>query len=663
MYQHNDQRRDVPLSKVVHRQIALDVRAESVDVENRTIELSFSSEEPYARWWGTEILDHAGKSINLGRLKMRAPVLVNHNPDDQVGVVEKAFVKDRRGYALVRFGKSARASEIFQDVTDGIRSLVSVGYQIDAIDLESKEGDQATYRVTRWTPYEVSLVAIPADPTVGVGRDGAADSFDPRSILDLQTDTQIEEENDMTRDGIQSGSAPAGVALPQNTPAPVDQDAIRRAAVDGERQRQLNIRAIGARVQGAAELVDEAIRTGWSTDEFATRLASQQGPAQVRSLNEDPSIGMSDRDVREFSVLRLMHALANPSDASAQRAAAFEMEASAAAQTQAGKDNRALRGHTIPVDVLRRPVTDSRVVAERVSGELQRRDLLVGTATAGGNTVATDLLSGSFIDLLRNRMSVMAMGATMLGGLVGNLAIPRQTGSPAIQWLGENGTVTAGDQSFDQVGLSPKTAAGMTKYSRRMLLQSSLDVEAFVRADLAIIMALGVDLAALNGSGASNQPRGVLQTAGIQSVAIGTNGGVPTWDHIVDLESAIYTLNADVNGMGYLTNARMRGRLKKTAELGNTAALPIWRGSEVNGYRALASNQVPGNLTKGTGTNLSAILFGNFADVLIGTWGGLDIVVDPFTAADAGNTRIVAMQDADVALRRVASFAAITDAA
>ncbi|WP_310474089.1 phage major capsid protein [Sandarakinorhabdus sp.] len=374
-------------------------------------------------------------------------------------------------------------------------------------------------------------------------------------------------------------------------------------------------------------------------------------------------LGLSLKDVRSYSVVRLMHALANPQDKQAQRAAAFELECSAEARKINGRDGGEIRGETIPAEVLRSNVfgeNRSSQIAMAAAGE--KRDLTVGTAVDGGNTVQTSVLGMSFIEILRNRMSVLEAGATMLTGLVGAVAIPRQTGAATTFWVAENGAPTESQQAFDQVALTPKTIGSFVDVSRRLLLQSSIDVEAFVRMDIAKQIALGIDLGALNGSGASNQPRGVLQTAGIGSVAIGTNGGPLTWDAVVDLETTVGNANADVPTSAYITNAALRGRMKKTAELGNTTAVPIWRNNEVNGYRAIASNQVPRNLTKGSGTNLSALLFGNFADLLIGMWGGLDILIDPYTGGTAGTLRTIALQDVDVAVRRVASFAACVDA-
>lgn len=374
-------------------------------------------------------------------------------------------------------------------------------------------------------------------------------------------------------------------------------------------------------------------------------------------------IGLTEKDVRSYSLVRLMNARANPTDRSAQDAASFELECSAEAQKINARDGGQLRGVTVPAEVLRASVFgDNRSVYASMGAGAERRDLNVTTAADGGNTVATNLLGLSFIEVLRNRLSVMAAGATMLTGLIGNVAIPRQTGAATAAWVSESGSPAESQQTFDQVSMSAKTVAAFTDISRRLLMQSSIDVEAFVRMDLAMQLALAIDLGALNGSGASNQPRGVLQTSGIGSVAVGTNGGALTWDHVVDLETAVGTANADAPNSAYITNARLRGRMKKTAELGNTAGRPIWQGNEVNGYNAIASNQVPGNLTKGSGTALSALLFGNFADLMIGMWGGLDLIVDPFTGSTSGTVRMVALQDVDVAVRHAASFAACVDA-
>jgi HK97 family phage major capsid protein len=290
------------------------------------------------------------------------------------------------------------------------------------------------------------------------------------------------------------------------------------------------------------------------------------------------------------------------------------------------------------------------------------RDLNVTTSTAGGHTVATDLLSGSFIDMMRNKMATVGLGATMMNDLVGNIAIPRQTGGATSYWVAESGAATESQAAFDQVQMSPKTVGSMSDISRKMLLQSSLDVEAFVRNDLATSLALAIDSAAINGTGSSNQPKGVLNTTGIGSVVGGTNGAAPDWKDIVDLESAVAADNADLGALGYLTNAKVRGKLLQTEKASSTGQYVWSDNNTLRGYNAAVSNQVPSNLTKGSTSTCSAIVYGNWNDLIIGTWGGIDINVDTSTGSSSGTVRVVALQDVDVAVRHAESFAAMKDA-
>jgi HK97 family phage major capsid protein len=209
--------------------------------------------------------------------------------------------------------------------------------------------------------------------------------------------------------------------------------------------------------------------------------------------------------------------------------------------------------------------------------------------------------------------------------------------------------------------MSPKTVAAYTDISRRMLLQSSIDVEMFVRSDLASVLALAIDSAAIAGTGASGQPTGILNTSGIGLVALGTDGAAPTWASQIALETAVATSNADIGNLKYITNAKGRGKLKGTEIATGTAQFLWGRDGMINGYEALATNQIPANLTKGSGTNLSAELFGNFSDLIIGLWGSLDINVDPYSLGTSGAVRVTAFQDCDIGIRHAASFAAIKD--
>ena len=643
--------REAPAAQVLTRDFAIPESA--INREARTVELAFSSEEPYERWFGTEILDHKSGSVRMDRMNAGAALLVDHRTSDQVGVVVKGWIgADRVGRALVRFSRSARGEEVFQDVMDGIRKLVSVGYRVHDMVLEQHTDQQDTYRVTDWEPYEVSIVAVPADPTVGVGR-----QFDPQAARPA-ANPQRSKEKAMEKDDVVTAPAPS---------QPVDVKVLTNQAMETERTRAREIIALG-RLWNMADFATEHVNSGTPLEEFRRTLLEKLKDSKVIRPAESPEIGLSKKETERFSFLRALLAIKEPNNAEAQRAAAFEFECSTAARAKRGDLPKEREGGiTIPTDVLRSPMD----LPEAAAGEavrslvarLQQRDLLAGTTTAGGHTVATDLLGASFIELLRNNMVVNGLGTRMLRDLNGNVAIPSQTGGATAYWVAENGAATESEQTFGQATLSPKTVGAFTDYSRRLLVQSSIDVEAFVRMDLAMVLALAIDLAAINGSGSSNQPRGILNTSGIGSVAGGTNGLAAAWDHFVDLESAVANANAAVGSLHFLTNTKVRGKSRKTQQFSSTNGVDLWSAVSALYGAPAVSNQVPSNLTKGTSSGVcSAIIFGNFADLIIGMWGGLDLMLDPYTGATAGTRRIVALQDVDVTVRHAASFAAMVDA-
>lgn len=379
------------------------------------------------------------------------------------------------------------------------------------------------------------------------------------------------------------------------------------------------------------------------------RLAALVDEIEIRTTPEadDVRIGMTAAETGRYSLVRAIRAAYDSKTgkgASAWNDAGLELEASRAVAERLEIEPR---GFYIPFDVI------------------ESRDLTVGTDTAGGHTVSTDLLSENFIDLLRNRLVINAAGATVLAGLNGNIAIPRQTSGATAYWVAEGNAPTESQQAVDQLTMTPHTAGAWTDYSRRLMLQSSLDVENFVRTDLATVLALAIDYAGLHGDSGvdANQPDGVQATAGIGAVAIGANGGAPLWSHVVELETDVAVGNADMGRQAYVTNAKMRGKLKTTAKDAGSG-LFLWGdgNTPLNGYPALVTNQVRSDLTKGSGTDLSAAFFGNWSDLIVGLWGGLDILVDPYSNSTTGTMRVVALQDVDFGIRNVASFSAIVDA-
>jgi len=578
------------------------VATSAIDEESRTISLAFSSESPVERWFGNEILDHGTKSVRLGRLTDSGPLLVDHDSRDHVGVVEQISIdKDRVGRAGVRFGKSDRANEIWQDVVDGIRTSVSVGYRIHKMHMESEEDGHETYRATDWEPYEISMVSVPADAGVGVGRS------EQLKIIDLKEETKMPKPTE--------GST---------TPV-VDTEAIKQQARDQVRSAELaritDIEALG-QMHSQTDAARQFITEGKTTDEFRQELLKQP----IKPVEPNFDIGMTSAEVRQFSFLRAIHALANPADRRAQEAAAFEFEASRAA---ADKMGRTAQGLFVPTDVL-------------------KRDLTVGSATGGGHTVATNLLSANFIDSLENAMLVAKLGATVLKDLVGNIAIPRQTAGATAYWVAESADPTESAAAFDQVTMSPKTVGAFSDISRKLLLQSSIDVEAFVRNDLALRLALAIDNKAIAGDGSSNTPTGILSTTGIGSVTLADQTGVkvPTFGEMVDIETEVSTDNALLGALAYMTTPSVAGGLKQAAKDAGSGQFVLENG-QANGYNVGVTNQCAANTT----------IFGNWADLFIAMWGGLDLNVDTSTGSTSGTVRVVALQDVDVAVRHAQSFA------
>lgn len=580
----------------------------TVDAETRTVEFPFSSEMPVERWFGDEVLSHKSGAADLTRLNDGAPLLFNHNMDEIIGVVEEARIGgDKRGYARVRFAKTARADEVLGMVNDGILRNVSFGYRISEMTESVKDG-KSTYTASRWEPYEISAVTIPADNSVGFGR---SDDGDQRDVTVHRSEESAPAEQ-----------PPEEITMTEAITPAVDVQVVATQAAEAERSRIAAISALGERFN-QSDLSRKLINEGKSMDEARSAFLEEIKVDQKPITGKEADLGLTDKEVRAYSFVRAIHAMANPGDKSAWAAAAYERELSEAASKKSG---RAARGFMIPADVL-------------------RRDLNVGTATAGGNLVATDLLAGSFIDLLRNRSVAVRAGATVLNGLSGNIAIPKQSGAATAYWVAESGAPTESQQTVSQVTMTPKTVGAYTDFSRRLTLQSSIDIETMVRSDLATVIALAIDKAALYGTNADNQPKGLTGQTGINTVAFAAANA--TFAELVAMETGIASDNADVNGMTYLVNPAQRGVYKSTAKFGSGTDATIWEpGNTVNGYRTEVSNQIVAG----------DVLFGNFAELLIGFWSGLDLMVDPYSNSTSGTIRVVALQDTDIAVRHAESF-------
>ncbi len=595
----------------------------SLNEDDRTVELSFSSEAEVERWFGVEILGHKPEEVRLERLNAGAPFLLGHDRSQQVGAVVEGSVSivDRKGRCTVKISRSAQGEEIFQDIKDGIRRNCSVCYNVLEMQLAGERDGVRMYRVVDWEPTEVSLVSVPADSTVGVGR--SDDDREGNGMLGKARDN--ESVNNKTAENSPAAGVPEGSrSMPEGSPSGINVSAVREEARKQEQVRVRNLLQLGEQF-GQRDLADQYVSEGRGVDEFNKVLLDKliESRSQGGTVKES-SVGMSEGEARSYSFIRAIRALVSPTDRSAQEEAAFEFECSRAAASKMG---RSPEGLVVPYDVLSR-------------GLLQTG----GSPASGGYTVDTTLMTSSFIELLRKKAIVLQM-ATPLSGLVGNLDIPSQASGASGYWVGEDQDVSEGSPAFDHVTMSPKTVGAYSEITRRLLSQSSMDIEALVRADLAKALALTIDKAAIYGSGTDNQPKGIAVTTGINAVAFQAQH--PTYAELVDMESEIAADDADVSGMCYVANARFRGHCKTTEKFVGTSGATIWeKGDTINGYAARITNQIA----------LGDVLFGNFADLLVGMWGGLELTTDPYTHSLKGRLRIVAMQDVDFAVRHVESF-------
>jgi HK97 family phage major capsid protein/HK97 family phage prohead protease len=648
-----------------HRSLSLRADAPpQVDLAARTVRFPFSSETPVDMWYGTEILSHTPGAMRTGQRQESMPALFNHCRDDLLGIVESVEIgPDARGYATVRFGKDERGDWAMQQVNDGILVNVSFYYRVFKF---IEDVEEEIYTATDWEPYEVSFVTIPADATVGVGRAASTESENPvivetRARADPppnQQKTVVKPPAPENRQAANQTPSTEGVVflgerkMGVETNAGGEQKTADQILAE-ERKRVAEIDAMCRTHNVAAEMRDGLIKNGASIEQAKGAVLDLQltrSAKPVASLTESGHApDLSEAEKSRYSMIRAINAVINRD----WRNAGFEQEVSAEIGKRMGKETA---GFYMPTNL---PFG-------------KRAAYAAGATATGGAMVATNLLADAFIEVLRNRARVLQLGATVLSGLVGNVAIPRQTGASSTYWVTEAGALTESEASFDQVSLSFKSIGTYGAVSRQMLLQSTPDIEMIVRNDLIKQLALGIDLAALSGSGAGGQPTGIANTSGIGSVIGGTNGAQLTIDNLIDLETAVAAANADVDGMAYLGNAKTVGWLKKQK---STTGSYLWTDSpngqrsstpgQINGYDFARSNQARSTLTKGTSTSVcSEVFFGNWAELIIGEWGVLEILPNPYDATlfKQGGVLLRAMQSLDIGVRHAASFSTISDA-
>jgi len=599
---------------------AFDMNGDKViDEEKRVVRVGVSSEEPVKREFGMEVIDHRAGSMNLDFLNSgRAPLLLDHDMERQIGVVESVELDEgaRRLRAIVRFGKGALASEVFTDVVDGIRQNISVGYRIDGR-VEEKNDPEEYYRV-RTTPMEISIVSIPADQSslVGVGRSN------PENLCA----TVKTEGDDLMSD--------------------INLDEVRaEAAADAAKTVQRNAKEIMilARKHNKADMGEDALGRGLSIDEFRGELLEAIGnePLDTPAHVVDAPV----KEQREYSLGKMIRAQMSGD----WREAGFEREIHDEIARRTGKQ---CEGVYVPDFAFRAgPMSTA---ATGASGSENVTDNFVPTVHRGD----------MFIEALRAKQVMAALGVTFMGGLTNRIKMPKIATGAAAGFVEELGNVADQSPTDGAVTLQPRTLGAYADISRLLMKESVPAIDQVVQDDLLRSVADKIEYYAIQGSGSSGQPTGILNDGSVGNVDIsaGTDVDALTWADITNIVKTVEDANGVINqnALGWLSNPKVKAKLANTARVGSTDSVMLMNDpwNSLYGYRAEFTSNVPSDLDPGDGgSDASALIFGDFSQLIVGLFGAPSILIDETTGGLAGTVRIIIHQDVDVALRNAVSFA------
>ncbi len=602
----------------------IDGQTLKIDKEQRTIEMSFSSEIPVLRWYGYEILSHTPGAIIMDRAKNGLPFCNNHDVADQRGrITNFRCDEDKVTRGDVKFSRTQAGEDFWMDFEDEIRKETSIGYAVYGYrELKPEEMNAelrdmclqekcGAYIADSWEPLEASSAPVPADVTVGAGRNYE-----------------------------QAAAGQPGVGVPADPPTPQSPKEVRMEPNPNtpapevlEQERVQGIEEVGkkfvSRVKGGQRFMDQAVK---DAIELKRPLDEFRGLIFTRLDDSDPIetpqsfLDLPPSDLKRYSIKRAILAqipniqhdmLGNKIDCTLER------ECSVALSKRTGLSPR---GILVPWDVQVKPLS-------------AKRDMAADAANYGQNLVGTQTMS--FIDMLYNRSLVNRLGAMQMPGLVGSVKIPRLTSGATFYYVAQGDETTESTPVVGSVSLSPKSGGTHVDIERTLLLQSTPAADALVINDLTRVGGLAIDKAAYHGAG-TNEPTGIYLTSGVGTV----DASSMAWEAAVEFESDVASGNADVASMAYVTRAAHRGTLKTREKALNTAQFVCSENNMVNGYPLYISEQISSGY----------IFFGNFAELIVAYWGGLDLLVNPYILSKTGTVRIEMFLSFDIGVRHPAGF-------
>ena len=662
-----------------------------------------------------EVLSHDAGDADLSQLNNRGAFLDEHDTGLQLGHVRKASMSDdRKARAVLVPDEVTDLSKTrAQQIRSGSRPHISFGYMPTAFLGDDTLADGTEVKRFAWSADEISSVACPADPTVGSRRDAdmgdddserahclhCAGEFD-RSELDdnFQCADCVaagRSKTTLKRDAAASAPAPVDLTptttknvMPENTILLTESEAAVKAA------RTKATTDILARNKRIADTVD-----GWCKDhgmrkngqcgealrkignEFCLRddstptesLLTELGARCLQEQAKFPAepylsrAKLGERTWARFSVdaaikdiIKNERSSGLPDPKSLEGEVHADMERHAAENGGLGYSGK---GFHVPPDAPvpwlpgRRSGRNDRLTRYTTDGRMQR-DMTASEFTGGGAMVPTQLLV-PIIELLRNRSVLDWAGTRYMGGLSGNIVIPRQTSAVSPTAIAEVAALQASQPTFDQVRGEPHRVGNTTVYSKQLLLQSSPDVEAVIHDDNAKTLALIIDSYGVSGTGAGSQPLGIMNTPGVNSTVL---SATPTLAQIIQAETAIRQNNINEEVV-FLATSSSRGLLMSspaaltgsTVVSGQTNALWVagagGKDDTMVGRAALDSQQIPA----------TTLVTGAFEIGLLGLmWGGVDVVVDYWTLASSGEIKLTYNTYVDFIVRHPQAFTVST---
>jgi hypothetical protein len=621
------------------------ISTDDIDVNNRTCRVVFSSTAPVPQSYGMEVLSHDAADVDMSRLVSgSSPVLLEHNMSEQIGVIEEAVIDGQVGRAILRFSTNPKASEIFSDIVAGIRQNISVGYFIGDRSLVDGTVTPPVYKI-KWSPFEISVVSVPADTNAGVGRsldteteaeDKDEDELSEMNMKSCKTksiDPDMDEDDDSadSLDDEDEEDDKQERSINKNNYKETNMSTETQTTTDFaavERTRAVEISEIATR-HNVQALGNEFIANGKTAAEFRAAVLDTLG-ARAQTVQSSAVIGLTAKETQAFNFGKAVRGLVSGDWSDAE----FEREATRAAAKAAGKiaDGSSI---VLPMEYMTRAA------------------MTVGGSNNGNDLVATTLLPGSFLDALFNKSIAAKLGVSYLTGLVGNVEIPKFTSKAAAYEVAEGVDITQSSPATGRVHLAPRQIGTLVEYTRSMALQSTPYIEGILRAHIINAMNQKIDQLVFDA---------ILADSSVAWQSLGTDGGAPTWAKLVSSIAALESANVPLDNAKWAINPLVAAKLKTTLKDTNYAGIYLMSDdAKVAGYASESSNNVPHNLTKGTGTALGAAVFGDYSFVNVGQWGSLELALDTSQRFASGGYLLRAMIDLDVAITRDEAFSGFKD--